>query len=92
MQLTISVWGILGFIGLGAFIVLVSIIVGAFLVFKTFNSRPGESLFGGVPKGQVFSIPDPLDGAEPEDELEKNVLRRASQFLNSFGGGKKNEG
>ena len=92
MQLTISIWVVLGLIGLGAFIVLVSIFVGAFLVFKTFNSRPGESLLGGVPKGQVFSIPDPLDGPEQPDELEANVLKRASQFLNSFGGGKKNEG
>jgi hypothetical protein len=87
MQLTVSVWAILGFIGFGAFIIVAGIVVGAFLVFKTFNARPGEGLLGGVPKGQVFSIPDPLDGQE-EENLEANLLKRTSQFLSSFGGGK----
>ena len=88
MQLTVSVWAILGFIGFGAFIIVAGIVVGAFLVFKTFNARPGEGLLGGVPKGEVFHIADPLDGQEEKEDLEANLLKRTSQFLSSFGGGK----
>ena len=92
MQLTIDVWMIFVMIGFGAFVVLVSVFVGAFLVYKTYNARPGEGFVGGIPKGQVFSIPDPLEDLDKPDDLESNVLKRASQFLSSFGGGKNNEG
>ncbi len=73
-------------LGLGALITLLAVALGAYLMFRGARSVPGEKLFGGVPKGQVFSITDPLE-AEPEpSEVEKQMLEKTNSFLKLFSG------
>ncbi len=67
-------------------VILVGIIAGGWLVFKSRNAVPGEGLFGGVPKGEIFHLPDDTSG-ELEDQAEKSILERGKEFLKVFGGG-----
>ncbi len=84
----INLSDILILLGTGAGIVLVGVLVGAFLMFRGTKAVPGEKLFGGVPKGQVFSIPDPLeDEPKEQSEAEKMLLEKTNKFLKVFGGG-----
>ena len=58
-------------------------------MFKSKMAVPGESFVGGIPKGEVYSIPDALKAAEfPEEEsvAQENVLARAQKFLKVLGG------
>lgn len=73
----------------GAVVALLGVVVGGWLVFKSKSSLPGERLFGGVPRGEVFTIPDPADVPEnPEDdEVRKTVMERTGKFLKQFEGG-----
>ena len=66
-------------------ITVVSALVGAYLMFKGAKAVPGEGFLGGVPKGQVFSIPEAKDGEEFPEE-EKQVLEKTEKFLRLFGG------
>ena len=90
----LNIWQILILIGCGVaaalVVALLGVFVGAWLVFKVKMAVPGESFLGGVPKGEVYSIPDALEAAEfPEEEesvAQKNVLTRTQDFLRTLGG------
>ena len=84
----LNIWQILILIGCGVVVALLSIFVGAWLVFKSKMAVPGESFFGGIPKGEVYTIPDALEAAEfPEEEskAQENVLTRTQKFLKTLG-------
>jgi hypothetical protein len=76
--------------GVVVLLTLISVMVGAYVVYKMAKSVPGERFLGGVPKGQVFSVKDVEDAEEfpPEDEAEKHVLQRTEAFLKALEGGK----
>jgi len=85
----LNIWQILILIGCGVVVALLGIFVGAWLVFKSKMAVPGESFFGGIPKGEVYTIPDALEAAEfPEEEskAQENVLKRTEQFLAKLSG------
>ena len=85
----LNIWQMLLLIGCGVIVALLSILVGAWLVFKSKMAVPGESFFGGIPKGEVYTIPDALEAAEfPEEEskAQENVLKRTEQFLAKLSG------
>ena len=89
----LNIWQILILIGCGVaaalVVALLGVFVGAWLVFKVKMAVPGESFLGGVPKGEVYSIPDALEAAEfPEEEskAQENVLKRTEQFLAKLSG------
>ena len=63
----------------------VSILIGAYVMFKGKSSVPGEKFLGGAPKGQVFTIPEAVEGAE-FPEVEQNVLKKTEEFLKVLGG------
>jgi hypothetical protein len=64
-----------------AFIVLLAVLVGGFLVFKS-KASPGEG-FLRTSKGQVFTIPD----AElAPDEVDQTIVERTNKFLQTLGG------
>jgi hypothetical protein len=48
---------------------------------------PGEKFLGGVPKGQVFTIPE-ADSAEEFPDAETTVLAKTERFLQTLAGGK----
>lgn len=76
-------------IGIGAILTIIGVIVGAFLMFRGVRAVPGERLFGGVPKGQVFSIKDPMEDEPTENSSENQILEKTNQFLKLFQEGKK---
>jgi len=85
----LNIWQMLLLIGCGVIVALLSILMGAWLVFKSKMAVPGETFFGGIPKGEVYSIPDALESAEsPEEEnvVQKNILTRTQKFLKTLGG------
>jgi len=62
---------------------------GAYIMFKGRNAVPGERFIGGVPKGQVFTLPEADDVGDFPGEpnaAEKNILQRTEQFLKTLGG------
>ena len=65
---------------------ILSAVVGAYLMFKGIKSVPGEKFLGGVPKGQVFSIPEVDDIPESPEGEEKAVLKNTEKFLKILGG------
>jgi len=70
------------------FIVLGSVVVGGWLVFKR-QAQPGEG-FIVRPKGEAFTLPsagDELFSTEPSEE-EKALLDRTKTFLGRLGGNK----
>jgi len=84
----LNIWQILILIVCGVVVALLGIFVGAWLVFKSKMAVPGESFFGGIPKGEVYTIPDALEAAEfPEEEskAQENVLTRTQKFLKTLG-------
>lgn len=84
----INLSDILILLGAGAFIALIGVLAGAFVMFRGTKAVPGETMFGGVPKGQVFSIPDPLeDEPKEQSEAEKLLLEKTNKFLKVFSGG-----
>lgn len=80
----IELFKLLFFIGVGALIALSGVALGAFLMFRGTRAIPGEKLFGGVPKGQVFSIKDPLEDDPDQNESEKQILEKTNKFLKLF--------
>jgi len=86
----LNIWQILILIGCGVIGTLVGALVGGWLVFKSKTAVPGESFLGGIPKGEVYSIPDAPKAAEfPEEEesvAQENVLTRTQKFLKTLGG------
>jgi len=87
-----SIYQVFALVGI---IVIVGLLFGmgaAWLVFRSSRpTAPGERFFGGVPKGEVFTIPD-LDqaqafpGAGEPTEDEKTMLEKTERFLNILGG------
>ena len=76
---------ILAAVCIGALMAVICFLAGGWLVFKTRNAVQGESLFGGVPKGQVFSVKDDTDRQE-EPDPETIITERNIQFLKQSGG------
>ena len=76
---------VLAAVGFGVLLAIMSVLVGGWLVFKTRNAIQGEGLFGGVPKGQVFSVKDDIDRQE-EPDPEKTIMDRTNEFLRQLGG------
>ena len=76
---------ILAAVCIGALMAVICFLAGGWLVFKTRNAVQGESLFGGVPKGQVFSVKDDTDRQE-EPDPEKTIMERTNEFLKQLGG------
>lgn len=81
-------------LGLGiiliAVIVLTSMALGAFIMFRGTSINPGTRFFKGAADGKVFNVTDPLDGLDfpdSEDTNQDKLLSRTSEFLNNFAGG-----
>ena len=74
---------ILGLVAAGVGLTLLCVMVGAYVVFKAMRAVPGEKFLGGVPKGQVFSIPE---STEEFPDSEKNVLEKTEKFLKTLTG------
>ena len=69
-----------------AVIMILCVILGAFIMFKGKQTGSESGFFGGVPKGQVFSIPEAKDTSDfPADEADP--LGRTAQFLSALTGG-----
>jgi hypothetical protein len=74
-------------IGVAA-LVLLSVLFGGWLVFKS-KASPGERLIGPAPKGTVFTIPDAASATDIADEApDKRMLERTEQFMEKLLGGK----
>lgn len=85
--LMITFWQVIALMGMMAVFMLSGVALGAYLVFHT-KREPHERLFGGVPKGDVFSIDD-LVGDEEEEEPAatsppETIQKRAEEFVNQF--------
>jgi hypothetical protein len=76
---------ILEAVTLGVLLAVMCFLAGGWVVFKTRSAVPGESLFGGVPKGQVFSVKDDTDRQE-EPDPETIIAERTNEFLKQLGG------
>jgi len=63
------------------FLVLISVLIGGFLVFRS-KAAPGEG-FLRAPKGQVFTIPD---AEAAPDEVDSTVIKQTERFLEMLGG------
>jgi len=77
---------ILACVCLGVVLAVLCMLVGAWVGFKTKTAAPGERFFGGVPRGEVYSIPDALDALDEPGEEEKSVLQKTERFLSVLGG------
>lgn len=82
---TEQLWMMLAFFGSGVLVTILSVVVGAYLMFKGKTAVPGERFFGGPPKGQVFTIPE-AEETEEFPDAEKKVLERTMQFMSKLGG------
>ncbi|MFZ2809403.1 MAG: hypothetical protein WAZ60_23715 [Desulfosalsimonadaceae bacterium] len=62
--------------------------VGAAWIWFRASRQPiiGETFRGKVPKGEVFSVLDPLDAVDEPEAAEKNVMARTEEFLAKLGG------
>lgn len=76
------IWESIALLFIGAFILLAGVMVGGWLVFKS-KAQPGEGLFH-VPKGEMFSIPDPNNPEFPEEPPPENHLKRVDAFMDKF--------
>jgi len=72
-------------IGVGSVMSWVSILIGAFITFRSYNAKEGERFLGGVPKGKVFTIPE-VDNAEEFPMNEETLINKTKDFLKVFGG------
>lgn len=80
-------------LGLGGLLSLGGVALGAVIVFRT-KREPHERLFGGVPKGEVFSVDDLGFDAEKEEEAwqpPESIQKRSEEFVNQFAEGLGNE-
>jgi len=71
-------------VGLGGLLSLLGAIAGAYIMFKAMKRQPHESFFGGVPKGEVFSIDDVEEEPEEETVIPETVLKRVDTFAEQF--------
>lgn len=77
-----GLWDMVILIGCGMLMAVICIMVGAYIMFKGRNAVPGERFIGGVPKGQVFTMPE----AESVGDLpEQEILKNTEKFLGMFG-------
>jgi hypothetical protein len=70
---------------LGGALVMAGVTAGGWLVYKSRNAVPGEKLFGGVPKGEVYTIPD-VQGDFPQDN-NSTLAEKTEKFMKIFEGG-----
>jgi hypothetical protein len=86
-----------GSLVVGALMVIVGVIVGAWLMFKgkkTSSTDSNEPFIGKSPRGEVFKVPDDLDsippfpGAEEPSSEERRILKKNEAFFKIFQGGK----
>jgi len=83
----INILQIIALISVGAVVAILGGLFGAFIMFRGSRAVPGERFIGGIPDGQVFSIPDVEE--EPErNPAQERVMARLGQFMGQFGGGK----
>ncbi len=69
----------------GAVLLMVGVMVGGWLVYKSRNAVPGERLFGGVPKGEVFTMKDEIDALnDSPDGAEAEILAKNRIFNTLF--------
>jgi hypothetical protein len=70
----------------GAALVMVGVMGGGWLVYKSRNAVPGEKLFGGVPKGEVFTMQDEIDSLNNDspDGAEAEVMAKNRIFKTVF--------
>jgi hypothetical protein len=70
---------------LGGALVMAGIAAGGWLVFKSRNAVPGEKFFGGVPKGEVYTIPEaPVEFPENQNST---LAEKTGRFMKIFEGG-----
>ena len=79
-----TIWHNILLIGFGVFVSLISMLIGAYVMFKGKTSLPGENFIGGAPKGAVFSIPEASDVENLPDGNKDHVLEKAAKFLSVF--------
>ena len=89
-MITISLMNLLFIILLVAVIMIACVMIGAFIMFKGRQTAIDAGFFGGVPKGDVFSIPE-AEGAADFPDADSTLLDRTKQFLDTLGGGTSNE-
>ena len=72
----------------GGVMVMVGVFLGGWIAYKLKNAVPGERFFGGVPKGEVFTMKDEMDELMEggTTAAEKSVLDRTAQFIKALGG------
>ena len=76
----------------GGILTLLSILVGAWIVFKSKSTNPNEPFIGKSPRGEMFTVDTgdvPLfpEVEEPSKE-EKHILKKTEKFLSNLAGGK----
>jgi hypothetical protein len=85
-----STYQTIALVAFGSIVAIIGVVAGAGLMFKGSRAVPGERFLGGVPKGEVFSIPDVDDATEfPDQSPEaKRVMERVEEFMGKFKGDK----
>jgi hypothetical protein len=83
------VWLLL-IMGAGAFLAIICIVTGGWIVFKSKTAGPGTPFIGRPPKGEVFTVQsaDDADGF-PEEVADKGMLARTEEMLSKLTGGGK---
>ncbi len=73
---------------IGAIIVLGSVFIGAWIMFKGTRQQGSGEGFLKEPKGAVFNIPDGSFPAGPDEPSadEKNLAKQTNRFLEVLGG------
>lgn len=70
----------------GATMALISVFIGAWIMYKGQNIQPGQSFIGKPDGGDAFSVPFPDDNPDyPVDVNEQKVASRATEFLKNIG-------
>ena len=69
-----------------AVLILLSVTLGGWLVFKT-KREPHETLVGGAPKGDIFSIDDSEEDIEDGiTDIPDAITAKANAFFDQTGG------
>ena len=75
----------------GVILTLLSILVGAWIVFKSKSTNPNETFIGKSPRGEMFTIDTDVPlfpGVEEPSKEEEHILKKTERFLSSISGGK----
>lgn len=81
----VSLWQVALLVGLVGILILLAGVAGAYIMFKASRAVPGERFLGGVPKGEVFSIPDPGSQEFAPEEAQRSIVHeRLNQFLSQL--------